>query len=320
MLRELVADADVLVENFRPGVLENWGLAPDSLRELNPRLVVLRVTGFGQTGPYAERRAFGTLAEAMSGFAHQTGAEDGPPTLPPFGLADGVAGITGAYAVITALYHRDRPAATGQGQVIDLSLLEPLRRDPRPRPQRLRPTRHHRRPPRQPLPQQRPPQHLPHQRRPLGGHLRLRHLRRRTRHAPRRPRRPGRATLVRLRRRTRRNSDLLDDAVAKWIAARPLAEVTAEFDRVGAALAPIYDVEQLMADPHVQARDTFLTIDDEDLGPLKMQNLMFRMGAHPRRRSASPAADSARTTTPSTTTTSASTPNDSTELRDKGVI
>ena len=114
LLRELVADADVLVENFRPGVLENWDLAPESLREINPRLVVLRVTGFGQTGPYAERRAFGTLAEAMSGFAHQTGPEDGPPTLPPFGLADGVAGITGAYAVTTALYHRDTPRPDGR--------------------------------------------------------------------------------------------------------------------------------------------------------------------------------------------------------------
>lgn len=85
---------------------------------------MLRVTGFGQDGPYAERRAFGTLAEAMSGFAHQTGQEDGPPTLPPFGLADGVAGITGAFAVVSALYARD--ARGGAGQVIDLSLLEPL--------------------------------------------------------------------------------------------------------------------------------------------------------------------------------------------------
>jgi crotonobetainyl-CoA:carnitine CoA-transferase CaiB-like acyl-CoA transferase len=124
LLRELVADADVIVENFRPGVMEKWGLGPDTLLDINPRLVMLRVTGFGQEGPYAERRAFGTLMEAMSGFAHQTGQEDGPPTLPPFGLADGVAGIAGAYAVLTALYHRDLRG--GRGQVIDLALLEPL--------------------------------------------------------------------------------------------------------------------------------------------------------------------------------------------------
>src|SRR6516162_9175464 len=103
LLEQLAADADVLIENFRPGVMEKWGLGPDRLHEINPSLVILRVTGFGQFGPYAKRRAFGTLAEAMSGFAHQTGQPDGPPTLPPFGLADG-----------------------GTGHVIDISLLEPL--------------------------------------------------------------------------------------------------------------------------------------------------------------------------------------------------
>ena len=82
VLRRLARDADVLIENFRPGVMERWNLGPERLHEVNPRLVMLRVTGFGQTGPYAERRAFGTLAEAMSGFAHQTGHEDGPPTRP----------------------------------------------------------------------------------------------------------------------------------------------------------------------------------------------------------------------------------------------
>ena len=114
----------MLIENFRPGVMEKWGLGPERLLEINPDLVMLRVTGFGQTGPYADRRAFGTLAEAMSGLAHQTGQPDGPPTLPPFGLADGVAAISGAYAVMLALYHRDVNGAGGQ--VIDLSLLQPL--------------------------------------------------------------------------------------------------------------------------------------------------------------------------------------------------
>ena len=120
----LVADADVMTENFRPGVLEGWGLGPDELHEVNPRLVLLRTTGFGQDGPYARRRAFGSLAEAMTGFAHLTGQPDGPPTLPPFGLADGVAGMTGAFAVMTALHARDH--GDGRGQVIDLSLFEPL--------------------------------------------------------------------------------------------------------------------------------------------------------------------------------------------------
>ena len=185
ILRRLVAQADVVIENFRPGVMEKWGLGPEELQKINPELVMLRVTGFGQEGPYASRRAFGTLAEAMSGLAHQTGEEDGPPTLPPFGLADGVAGLTGAYAVMLALYHRD--VAKGRGQVIDLSLLEPLVGHPRPRPQRLRPTRARLRPARQPVEQQRAPQRLPDQRRPVGGHLRQRHLGRRTGDEPGRP-------------------------------------------------------------------------------------------------------------------------------------
>ena len=155
---------------------------------------MLRVTGFGQTGPYAERRAFGTLAEAMSGFAHRPGQPDGPPTLPPFGLADGVAGITGALAVMLALYHRDTDG--GRGQVIDLSLLEPLLGILGPGPSVYDQLGVVARPPRQPLAQQRPAQHLPDARRPLGGDLRERHVGRRARHAPGRAARHRRAAVV----------------------------------------------------------------------------------------------------------------------------
>ena len=169
LLRELAADADVIVENFRPGVMEKWGLGPDTLLDINPRLVMLRVTGFGQDGPYKERRAFGTLMEAMSGFAHQTGQEDGPPTLPPFGLADGVAGIAGAYAVLTALYHRDLRGGSGPGDRPGPA--GAAAGHPRPRPDRLRPARDHRGPPRQPVAEQRPAQRLRHPRRPLGRDL-----------------------------------------------------------------------------------------------------------------------------------------------------
>ena len=118
MLR-LLDDADVLIENFRPGTLERWGLGWETLHELNPRLVVARVTGFGQTGPYRDRAGFGTLAESMSGFAHVNGHPDGPPTLPPFALADGVAAMAAAFAVMTALHWRDNGG--GVGQEIDLS-------------------------------------------------------------------------------------------------------------------------------------------------------------------------------------------------------
>src|SRR5262249_44102518 len=123
-LRRLAATADVLVENFRPGTLERWGLAPGVLHELNEGLVLVRLTGFGQSGPYAARPGFGTLAEAMSGFAHLTGAADGPPTLPAFGLADTICGIAASSAAMMALWHRDVHGEPGQ--VIDISILEPI--------------------------------------------------------------------------------------------------------------------------------------------------------------------------------------------------
>jgi crotonobetainyl-CoA:carnitine CoA-transferase CaiB-like acyl-CoA transferase len=276
LLRKLVADADVLIENFRPGVMEKWNVGPEQLFEVNPRLVMLRVTGFGQEGPYAQRRAFGTLAEAMSGFAHQTGQEDGPPTLPPFGLADGVAGIAGAFAVVTALYARDADGG-GRGQVIDMSLLEPLLGILGPGPTVF----------------------------DQLGIIAGRHGNRSPNNAPRNAylTRDGRwvaisasATSVAERvmrlvgrpdiaekpwfssagERSRR-SELLDGAVSKWIAAREFDEVVKAFDEAGAALAPIYDIEQLMNDPQVEYRDTITTVMSEDLGPIKMQNLMVRL-------------------------------------------
>jgi crotonobetainyl-CoA:carnitine CoA-transferase CaiB-like acyl-CoA transferase len=124
VLLRLVRTADVLIENFRPGTLERLGLDPSEvlLRE-NPGLVVLRVTGFGQDGPYSSRAGFGTIAEAMSTLAHTTGQLDGPPTLPPVALADEITGALSAFAVLAAIRHRDH---TGQGQVIDASLLESM--------------------------------------------------------------------------------------------------------------------------------------------------------------------------------------------------
>src|SRR5438093_2758473 len=279
ILERLVADADVLIENFRPGVMEKWGLGPDRLLEVNPELVMLRVTGFGQTGPYAHRRAFGTLAEAMSGLAHQTGQPDGPPTLPPFGLADGVAAISGAYAVMLALYHRDVGGAGGQ--VIDLSLLAPLLSILGPGPSAY------------------------DQLELVAG----RHGNRSTNNAPRNAyeTRDGRwvaisasATSIAARvmaivgrpdiaeqewfasaRERVLRADQLDRLVGDWIAARDFDEVMAAFERAGAAIAPIYDMAQVVNDPHVQATEMITTVDDDDLGPLKMQNLPFRLLGSP---------------------------------------
>jgi crotonobetainyl-CoA:carnitine CoA-transferase CaiB-like acyl-CoA transferase len=275
----LVRDADVLIENFRPGVMEKWGLSPEELHEINPRLVILRVTGFGQTGPYAERRAFGTLAEAMSGFAHQTGQEDGPPTLPPFGLADGVAALTGAYGVMLALYHRE--ANGGRGQVIDLSLLAPLLTLLGPGPSAY------------------------DQLQAVAG----RHGNRSPNNAPRNAYRTkdnrwvaisASATSVATRvmtvvgrpdiaendwfssaRERVRHADHLDGIVSEWIGAREFGEVMQAFQDAGAAIAPIYDMEQLVNDPHVKETEMLKVVQDEHLGPLLMQNVMFRLSETP---------------------------------------
>jgi crotonobetainyl-CoA:carnitine CoA-transferase CaiB-like acyl-CoA transferase len=126
LLRRLVEHADVVVANTRPQTLAGWGLDYESLRAVNDRIVMLHITGYGLTGPKAERPGFGTLGEAMSGFANITGEADGPPTLPPFMLADGVASLNAAYAVMMALYHRDVHGAPGQ--LIDINLIDPLTR------------------------------------------------------------------------------------------------------------------------------------------------------------------------------------------------
>ncbi len=122
MLLRLVKDFDVLVENYRPGVMERWGLSPDRLLEANPRLIILRTSGYGQDGPYASKPGFGTLAEAFSGLSYITGSEDRPPALSGYPLADGVTALAGAMAILAALYWRD--VNGGTGQVIDNAIIE----------------------------------------------------------------------------------------------------------------------------------------------------------------------------------------------------
>ena len=123
-LISLISSAQVLVENFVPGTLEKWGLGADDLLKINPKLIILRISGWGQDGPYSHRPGFGTLVEAMSGWAYLNGHADKPPTLPPLAMADMVAGLYGVGAVLTAL--RVVEVNKGAGQVIDLSLFEPI--------------------------------------------------------------------------------------------------------------------------------------------------------------------------------------------------
>ena len=124
LLRELVKSADVFIENFVPGTLEKWGIAPDELLKINRNLIILRISGWGQTGIYKDAPGFGSLVEGMSGFASMTGEEDQKPLLPPLALADMVAGLTGFGAILIAIIASKKNQLGGQ--VIDLSLFEPL--------------------------------------------------------------------------------------------------------------------------------------------------------------------------------------------------
>jgi crotonobetainyl-CoA:carnitine CoA-transferase CaiB-like acyl-CoA transferase len=275
---DLIGRADVLIENFRPGTLERWQLDPNLLLERNPRLVIARVTAFGQFGPYARRPGFGSLAEAMSGFAAITGEPDGPPTLPPFGLADGISALACAFAITSALRERDR---SSRGQVIDLAIIEPILAM-------------------------------------LGGqitaydqlgYVQPRVGNRSVNNAPRNVYRSrdgqwlavsssSQSVAERLIRLVGRpnlvdepwfgtgqgraeHADELDAAVAGWIGERNADEVVKLFGEVQAAVAPVYDVRGVMSDPQYAALETVVRVPDDDLGPLAMQNVFPRLSRTP---------------------------------------
>ncbi|MFI6081727.1 CaiB/BaiF CoA transferase family protein [Streptomyces sp. NPDC051217] len=278
VLLRLAADADVIVENFRPGTLEKWGLGWAELSAVNPRLVLARVTGFGQFGPYSRRPGFGTLAEAMSGFAAMTGEPEGPPTLPPFGLADSIAALATAYAVMTALNGR---ATTGRGQVVDLAIIEPILTVLGPQPlwyDQL-------------------------------GYVQPRTGNRSRNNAPRNTYRTAdgswlavstsaQSVAERVMRLVGReelvdepwfatgsgradHADVLDEAVGGWIARRSRDDAMAAFEKADAAIAPVYDIRDVMDDPQYRALDTVTEIADPDLGPIRMQNVLFRLSETP---------------------------------------
>jgi len=254
-MRRLVDRADVLIENLRPGTLERLGLVPDELLERNPGLVILRVTGFGQTGPYASRPGFATLAEAMGGFAAINGEPGGAPLLPPIALTDELAALVGAFAVMVALRHRDR---TGEGQVVDVNLLESMVQVMGPLPSAWA--------------------HLGVLQSRLGSGIPY--------SVPRGTYRCSDGEWVAVSTSTEsvahrvlallgvagdprfatfadrvQHREELDALVGDWIGARASADVLAAFEAAEAAIAPIYTMEDLLADPHVLERDAIVEVD-----------------------------------------------------------
>jgi crotonobetainyl-CoA:carnitine CoA-transferase CaiB-like acyl-CoA transferase len=278
IFEKLVSDADVVIESFRPGTLERWNLGYERLGKINPGLVLARVTGFGQFGPYKNRPGFGTLAESMSGFAHITGQPDGPPTLPPFGLADGIAALATAVATLTALRARD---ATGKGQVMDLAIIEPIFTVLGPQPivyDQL-------------------------------GIVQKRSGNRSVNNAPRNTFRTKDGKWVAISTSAQsiaervmrlvehpeyidepwfksgseraKHADELDEAVGSWISERTQDEVVEAFEEVSAAVAPIYSIADIMEDPQYDALGSIITVDDPELGPVKIQNVLFRLSETP---------------------------------------
>lgn len=281
VLRELVGRCDVLVVNFRPSTMTRWGLDYPALREVNPELVMLHVSGFGAGGPKSDRPGFGTLGEAMSGFAHLTGQADGPPTLPSFMLADGVAALTATYAVMMALYHRD--VHGGQGQLIDVNLIEPLAR----------------------LIEQ-----------PILTYDQFGSIATRTGNrwdisAPRNTyltkdghwlAMSGSAPSIAIRalkaigreelaadprfadaQQRLVHAEEVDRLMAEWIGQQTLDTAMSVFEQAEVAAAPVYNSEQLLADPQLRAREVYQAQPDPDLGTMRVQAPVPRLSETPGR-------------------------------------
>jgi crotonobetainyl-CoA:carnitine CoA-transferase CaiB-like acyl-CoA transferase len=280
LLKELVPTADILVESFRPGVLEEMGLGPDGLLAINPRLCIGRISGWGQTGPYAGRPAFGTVIEGFSGFAAMNGFADRAPVLPPMYLADGVAGLHGAAAIMIAL--RQVEVNGGRGQVVDLSLLEPLLALLGPQAANYA----------------------------LTNKVRKRTGSRSANSAPRNVYRCADGQFLSLSASTQtmvirlftmigrpdliadprfvtnasrlRHVDELDAILAAYIADRPLAENLALFHDAGVTVGPIYSIAEIREDPHICAREVLVELADKD-GRLPMSNIVPTLDQTPGR-------------------------------------
>lgn len=268
LLRRLVRTADVLIESYVPGTFERWNLGWDVISSDNPRLVFARVSGWGQDGPYRDRPGFGTMIEAMSGFAHTTGPADGPPTLPSFPMADMVAALAGAAAVLAALRHRDQ--LSGHGQVVDISLYEPLLSVLGPDAARYA----------------------------LDGTVRTRHGNASDNASPRGTYRTRDDKWIALSASTPTsaaalfrglglghlledprfatndarvaNNEAIDAALATAIGARTLDEMLRLAEGAELTASPVYDIADIARDPHVKARGILVDVPDAALGAVRM--------------------------------------------------
>jgi crotonobetainyl-CoA:carnitine CoA-transferase CaiB-like acyl-CoA transferase len=275
----LIETADVFIENYRPGTLEQMGLAPDQLHARNPDLIIVRISGFGQTGPYAQFPGFGTIVEGMSGFAYRTGFPDREPVLPPLALADMIAGVYGSSATVTALLARDRGLCAGQ--VIDLSLLEPMFSVLGPEAAIYKVT----------------------------GKVKERVGSASNTAAPRNVYKCRDGKYVALSGSTPqvarrifeiigradmnddprfasnsarvKNRSLVDEAVGDWFAAHDHDEALKIMRDAGATVGPIYSIADAAEDPHFSGREIIVDAEDREFGSLPMHNIVPRLSQTP---------------------------------------
>ncbi|WP_159999393.1 CaiB/BaiF CoA-transferase family protein [Roseomonas sp. 18066] len=280
IVRQLAREAGILLESFRPGVLEAMGLGPDVLHAINPKLVIVRISGWGQDGPFRHKPGFGTLVEGYSGFAAVNGFADREPVLPPMFMGDCYAGIYGAASATIALRHAE---LTGQGQVLDLSLIDPMLAVMDPQTANFR----------------------------LTGKTKVRTGSRSTNTAPRNAYRCRDGGWVCLSSSTqgmtekllrsicreelitdprfRTNPDRLanwqelDAIIGDYIGARDKAEVLAHFDQAGVTIGPIMDAADLLQDDYVAEREALIEVPDEDMpgGYVPMHGMVPRLSATP---------------------------------------
>jgi crotonobetainyl-CoA:carnitine CoA-transferase CaiB-like acyl-CoA transferase len=279
LFKQLVRDADVVIENFRPGTFERWGLGYSELSKINPRLIMVRVSGFGQTGPYAKRGGYGTIAEAFSGIPSFTGFPDRPPTLPGFPLADSVAATFSAMSTMFAIYNRDH--GDGKGQEIDVSLYEPLFRlvesqvigfDQLGIVKQRQGNRLAEDSPRN--------TYLTRDGRWVGISASSQRTFERLAEAMGMP---GLITDPRFVDNASRcaNDVALDEIIAAWFRERNCDELMALFDRAEVVAGPVLDIRDIVMDPQYLARQNIVPVPDDDFGSVRMQNVVPRFSATP---------------------------------------
>ncbi|HIM36494.1 MAG TPA: CoA transferase [Dehalococcoidia bacterium] len=292
LLKDLAKQADLLVEGFRPGAMEKWGLGPDDLQKINPGLIMVRFSGFGQTGPYKDRPGFGTIAECMSGFVGMTGFSDSPPVLPPIPLADELAGVFGAMSGMMALYHRDAggtrdAGSTGdagvnkKGQVIDVSLFEPLFRMCIPHVTMFDMLGINRERVGNDFPDAAPRSlYQTKEQSWLGlsatsqntfeGLARSMDL-------------PDLLTNPEFKDNASRleNRHALNDVLNDWLGKKTTQEVMEQLIPAGGVVGPVYDAAKIAEDPHYLAREDIIEVDDPQLGHTKMVGVVPKFSATP---------------------------------------